>query len=492
MGLASSTISRVTGVDVAYKNFNTGAAAMLPQRLAIIGQGNDTSSYSLDKYECEGSAAIIGDKYGYGSPLHLAALQLFPMIGKTATFPVTIYPVVKTDSAIAAAGKLVIKGTATAGGSGIVRIGGIEAQFSVAKDESATNVITAVKNAINSVIQMPVIAVEAVEAVEAAIDITAKWSGEVGNQIKMTVATHIPGILFEVTDIIGGVGKLNVSPTLSNIATVWETFILSCGNYADSEILEKYFLWGEDRWGAFEKKPALVAHGCTDEYATRTAITDLRKTDYINFLIVSVGSDELPFSIAAKGLLSDIMTTADSNPAQGYKGLLSGLAAGADSAQEEYLLRNNSVTKGSSTNIKNGSIAELNDIITMYHPESEGKYPSKRYVVDMVKLMNVVYNVRLIMESDELKAAPLVSDETITSNPAAVQPKTIKTYFANLADSLADKAIIQEAKFTKENLLVAIDSENPKRLNTKFPIKLSGNVEVISNEIFFGFYLGGN
>lgn len=488
MGLASSAISRVTGVDVAYKNFNVGAVAMLPQRLAIIGQGNDTSSYSLDKYECEGSASEIGDKYGYGSPLHLVALQLFPTIGKTATFPVTIYPVVKAESAVAAVGSLEITGTAIASGSGIIRIGGIEAPFSIKKGEAAAAVITAAINAINSVLNMPVITGSVATGI---IPITAKWSGAVGNQIKMTVTADIPGIVFGVTDLTGGVGTLNVLTSLSSIATVWETFVLSCGDYTDDAMLDNYFLWCEGRWGAFEKKPALVAHGCTDDYATRTAVTDSRKTDFANFLIVSVGSDELPFSIAAKGLLSDIMTTADSNPAQGYKGLLSGLASGTDSAQEGYLVRNNSVTKGSSTNIKNGSVAELNDIVTMYHPESEGKYPSRRYVVDMVKLMNVVYNVRLIMESDELKAAPLVSDETITSNPSAVQPKTIKTSFANLADSLADKAIIQDTEFTKENLFVEIDSENPKRLNTRFPIKLSGNVEVTSNEIFFGFYLGG-
>ena len=44
--------------------------------------------------------------------------------------------------------------------------------------------------------------------------------------------------------------------------------------------------------------------------------------------------------------------------------------------------------------------------------------------------------------------------------------------------------------FTKENLQVGINSENPKRLDYVFPCKLSGNVEVISGDIYFGFYLG--
>jgi phage tail sheath gpL-like len=88
------------------------------------------------------------------------------------------------------------------------------------------------------------------------------------------------------------------------------------------------------------------------------------------------------------------------------------------------------------------------------------------------------------MEQDSLKGAPLVSDNTITTNPAAVSPKVIKTMFYNLA------AIIQEPEFTKKNMTVNIDGENPKRLNVVFPCKLSGNVEVTSTDIYFGFYLG--
>lgn len=151
-----------------------------------------------------------------------------------------------------------------------------------------------------------------------------------------------------------------------------------------------------------------------------------------------------------------------------------------------------SVAKGASTNIKTGSVAELNDIITMYHPVSEGKFPSRRYVVDIIKLMNIIYNMRLILESDEKKGAPLIEDNTVTSNPAAVQPKMVKAELLILAKTLADKAIIQDTEFTKDGLKAEIDSENPKRLNVTFPVKLSGNVEVCSGDIYYGFYLGGN
>ena len=51
-------------------------------------------------------------------------------------------------------------------------------------------------------------------------------------------------------------------------------------------------------------------------------------------------------------------------------------------------------------------------------------------------------------------------------------------------------AFFTTTDFTKENLQVGINSENSKRLDYVFPCKLSGNVEVISGDIYFGFYLG--
>lgn len=489
MSVSASAISRVTGVAVQYKNFNAGKAQMLPQRLAVIGVGNHDTVYTTDKYEAEGSASEIGDRYGYGSPLHIAALQLFPVAGKGASFPVTFYPLAEGNSAVQAEGSIGLTGTAGSAGSVIVSIGGIKATAAIANGASAETILISIKDAIDSVLSMPV---SCGVVSEGALPLTAKAAGTVGNAISINVTCDIPGLIFENTAMKNGAVDPSIEDALAKIGDVWETAILPCFDYKNTDRLDAITDWGKDRWSDLEKKPVLCFWGCNENYATRTAVTDSRKSDYINALIVSVGSPELPWSIAAKAMVNDILTTADSNPAHGYKGLLDGLAAGSDAVQENYTTRNNSVSKGSSTNIKNGSVAELNDVITMYHPDAEGKTPSRRYVVDIIKLMNVVYNVRLIMESDELKGAPLVSDDTVTTNRAAVQPKTIKTMFLNLARSLADKAIIQDVEFTKEGLKVDIDSENPKRLNVAFPVKLSGNVEVSSTDVYFGFYLGGN
>lgn len=494
MGVSASAVSRVTGVTVTPRNFNTGSAAMLPQRLVVIGVGNSDVNYDTKKYVCEGTAYEIGQKYGFGSPLHLAALQLFPQVGSGATFPVTFIGVKFGESeGAAASGQISIEGSATSAGTVVIDLAGLEIEVTIAKGDTADDIKTKIINAVNAQTNRVATASATSGSV---VNLTSRWDGVLGNRISLEVSSDVSGITFTATEFANGAGTPDVTAALSEIGTsVWETFVLDTFDYmtksnstiSAASTLDIYQTWGEGRWDTLTKMPALVAHGCVDDFATRTAVSDARKTDYINFFITSVGSSELPFVVAAKGLLG-MLTVADENPAQNYKNVLTGLSRGDDSEQEAYTVRNQSVLKGASTNIVNGSVAQLNDIVTFYHPDADGKYPSRRYVVDAVKLMNIVYNLRLITEADDVVGAPLVPDEQVTTNPTALQPKTFKTWFRNLANSLGLNAIISDVDFTLDNITVSIDSENSKRVNYVFPVKVSGNVEVVSGDVYFGQY----
>lgn len=499
MGLSQSAISRVVGVDISYKSFSKNGAQLLPQRLAVFAQANEGVEYSNDKYEGEGSAAVVAERYGYGSPLHQVALQLYPETGTGASFPVDFFPVDAPNNAVAATGSISVTGTATTGGSGKLYIGGKRCEFAIAKGDDGEAVMTAIKDAVNAVLEMPAtagdITEETIEEVTIkSLPFTAKWKGASGNKIKFYLLCDVEGVVFTIEQFTGGLidPSTQLAAAFKKMGGVWYTFLLNTWDYTNTDILDLFFAEGENRWSVMVKQPCYSIVGCYDKYADRVSITDTRTEDYVNALAVSVGSPEMPMSIAARWAFF-AGETFDNNPAQDVKSTLTGLLAGSDEAQEIYTVRNNSIQKGSSTNTKlsgeNGN-AVMNDFVTMYHPINAGKYPSKRYVVDIIKLQNICFNVRLIMEQDDLKGAPLVNDEDIVTNPKAVQPKTIVGYYCNLADSLVKLAIIADAKYTKKNLTVAINSENPKRLDTTFPVKLSGNIEVSSNDIYFAFNFG--
>lgn len=490
MSLSNSVVTRVVGVTVENKIIQSGEVFYLPQRLSILGQGNTASTYGLEKTSVT-TAAEVAVKYGYGSPLHLAVLQLFPANGDgIGAIPVTILPLEDAGGASPSDGSIDITGAQSGGGSVIVKINEIATATIVAEDgDTAEILLGKIKTAIQAVLEMPIIP-GTVAADSLPFD--SKWGGLSANDIFIEVdETDITGT-FSLTQPTGGLANpsaVEVVAALANIGQVWETCILNLLNYDDATILDEIKTFGVGRWGTTEKKPLFSVSGTAADLATRTAISDARKTDFINGFISAVGSSELPFVIAARALAKDILPTANDHPAQNYKGRLTGLVAGADSAQEDTGQRQASILAGSSNSIKADGEIELNDTVTFHHPDGEIN-PAYRYVVNIVKLQNIVFNVRLVTETDELKGAPLVPDGTPTTEPTAKKPKNIRTILRNLADNLAKSAIISDADYTKNNLTVEFDSQNPNRLNDVFPVKLSGNIEVQDVTIAFSFFFG--
>ena len=203
------------------------------------------------------------------------------------------------------------------------------------------------------------------------------------------------------------------------------------------------------------------------------------------------GSSDLPFVVAARQL-ARIVKLANNNPPHDYGSQdATGLTPGTDAQQWTYAQRDVAVKAGSSTiEVKDGVI-NISDVITFYHPSGD-PLPAYRFVVDVVKLMNVIFNTKLIFETDEWDGSPLIPDGQPTINPAAKKPSTAKAAVASMLDGLALNAIISDPETAKKSITAIINSGNPKRLDIVFTVQLSGNTNIISNDLNFGFFFGGN
>ena len=102
----------------------------------------------------------------------------------------------------------------------------------------------------------------------------------------------------------------------------------------------------------------------------------------------------------------------------------------------------------------------------------------------------MIYNTDLIFNSPNWDGAPLVPDNQAVKNPKAKKPKMALGALYALFDAAALQAIISDPDFAKENSSASIDSTNPKRLNVVEVFKVSGNANVISIDLGFGFYFG--
>jgi phage tail sheath gpL-like len=266
--------------------------------------------------------------------------------------------------------------------------------------------------------------------------------------------------------------------------------MLNCLDVADTGSLDKYQTFGEGRWGALVKKPLVVFTGNTEVVvATAIAIPDARTTDRVNCQLVAPGSTNLPFVVAARELARIAVQANERAPSDYGSQRATGLIPGADGDQWDYIERDLAVKSGSSTSRVQDGVVTLADTVTFYHPAGD-LTPAYRYLVDVVKLMNITFNTNLIFSTPEWDGAPLVPDDQPVSNRDAKQPKAARAAIAAMLDSLGLEAIISDPETAKASITAEIDSQNPKRLNIAFSVQLSGNTNIISVEQNFGFLFG--
>jgi phage tail sheath gpL-like len=486
MTIDASAVSRVVGVAVTFEIFESGAVTFLPQRIALLAQGNSTETYSLDPVAFT-SHAEVAALCGYGSPAHLCARQLFPDNGDgIGSIPATLYPMEDDGAGAPAVGAIGAVGTQTTAQTYVIKVNEIpSANVTIPATTAADAALALMKTGIDAVLHMPVIAGTPAAG---SMAMTAKWDGLTGNDIFIEIEGTEDGITFTVTQPVGGLTNSDVDTPLAKIINVWETMLINTMTYDDQAVNQKYETWGDGRWGELVKKPAIVFSGTVDDRATRTVITDAaaRKNDKINALISAPGSNELPFVIAARAV-ARIAKKHNNLPGNDNYDTLSGLVAGPEASQENFTNTDLAVKAGSGTSqLVNGDI-KIRDCVTMYHPDGEVN-PGFRYVANIVKLMNIVFNIRIIFESDTWAGAPLMPAGIVTTRADARSPEDAKTAMGNLAVNLQKLAIIADASFTKENMTSVINGSNPNRLDNVFPVKLSGNVQIIDNAVKFGFF----
>ena len=490
MSVDASAVARVVGITTNFKNLRAGNVVFLPQRVALVGQGTTVAqaSYSNDKAVVT-SALQVGQTYGFGSPLHLAALQLLPTNGDgLGSIPLTVYPLDDDGSGVVSTGDITPSGSPSALASFKVRVNNILSEaFTIAVGDSVAVITTAMETAINAVVEMPLIAVDGTTV----LNFTSKWKGASANDIQVEiVADDLAGNVFTITQPVGGTTNPDVQDALDQVGDIWETLMLNCMDIADTDTLDLYSTFGEGRWGTLVKKPLMVFTGNTaTTVAAAIAVPDARKTDRVNAQLVAPGSNDLPFVVAARQL-ARIAVVANNNPPVDYGSRnASGLTPGADGDQWNYLERDLAIKGGSSTiEVKDGVI-NLSDTVTFYHPSGDPT-PAYRYVVDVIKVMNILFNQNLIFATPEWDGAPLIPDGQATTTRAAKQPKSAVTAIASLVDSLALQAIISDPETAKASIIANINESNPKRLDVVWTVQISGNLNIISIDFNWGFFFG--
>jgi len=572
MGIAPSAVARGTGVTTNFKDLSGGAVRFVPQRIAIIAQGEDGLSYPTDKFTIDGGAAQVGGILGYRSQAYQIARELFPVNGQNVgTTIVDVIPLAQPAGGAAAAGGVdVASGTATETATYTPVLGGVPGQgVLVQKGTIDTDVVLSdVTDSINNTLGMPAQAVntygapagndsanitlsaisvtgapkggaysivcsdagsqlfnvydpkgnlrakdEAVGAKSidgldftiaagsatlgetATIDVlvtdvvlNVAWDGAHGNDVQLEMQGPLTlGVTWTLTPFTGGAGVADVDPALTEIGDVWNTMIITPES-AEAN-LDKFVIWGEARWGELVHKPAIVFYGNNDaSVGDATFGTQDRGSDRVTCQLVNPGSNNMPWVIAA-AQVNPIVRLAQVNPPHDYGSQPAfSLNPGPDSVQWDYNLRDLAIKQGSSTvEVKDG-VVNVSDVVTPWSPTGE-EPPAYRYVVDQIKLMQVIYNLDLAFNNAEWDGAPLIP-EGPTTNTEAKTPKMAIAVVAAIVENLALEAIISDAATAIASITANINPSNPKRLDISVTVQVSGNTNIKDVTLNWGFFFG--
>ncbi len=324
------------------------------------------------------------------------------------------------------------------------------------------------------------------------LNTTFGWKGTAGNACKIELLGPNVGLALAVTAMAGGTLDPVVDPALALMGNVWEVFCLNGLPVANTVALDAFSAFGEGRWGVTAHQPFVVFTGTTHSTVPlATAVSSTRKTDRVNALIPAPGSPDLPIVIAARAL-ARMAVIAGSDPASDYCGLPlsnTGIVPGDDSVQWDWPTRDQALKLGCSTVETVDGVIQLGDIITMYAPTGE-EPPAYRHLKDIVKVMNIIYNLALRFNAPKWKRAALIPSSQASTNPNARKPSSAIAEIASLADELGLAAIISDPAFTKKSATANINGTNPNRLDVSATFKLSGNSKIKAVTLNFGFNFG--
>jgi len=285
----ASAVARVVGIKTEFVNLKTGIT-LLPQRIAVIGQGTTAQNASYDTTKAQVfTAQEVGEEYGFGSPLHLACKQLLPVNGDgVGSIPVTVFPLKDDGSGVAASGTITPSGSQTTAANYQIKVNNIlSTAFTVAVGASVADMCDSITAAINSVVDMPIIATDNTTEV----GIEAKWKGATGNDIVVEIVGDTTlGSSYSIVQPTSGATNPSTSTATDQFGDVWYTLVVNCFEGGDTTTIDALSTVNEGRWGALTRKPFVAFHGDNETtVATAGTVPDARKTDRTNVKIARGG-----------------------------------------------------------------------------------------------------------------------------------------------------------------------------------------------------------
>lgn len=406
------------------------------------------------------SDAEAADLFGQGSLAHLMVRQAF---ANNPYLDLTVIGIADHSAGVQATATVTLSGTATAPGVVEITIGGKQVSTAVNTGETAATVVGRLKTAITAA-DVTVTA----SGSGAAVTLTAKHKGEIGNESGLTVSTGNTGLTYQANVFTGGAKNADIATALSKVAG--KHYHIICSPFSDDANAKALSNHITNVSNAIEQRGCIGVLGMSAALSTATTVTGKINDGRITCAWYK-GAVE-PNGIIAAGYAAVLAFEED--PAKPLNTLeIKGLAVTPDAQWPLFAECNNALYNGlTPLTVVNNRVQIMRAVSTYTKSANNTDDPA---LLDITTIRTLDYVRRSVKERIALRfPRDKLSDRLL--------PK-VKSEILDVLIKLDQAEIIENAEANKGKLVVARAQNDPNRVNAIIPADVVNGLHVFAGRI---------
>ncbi|ELB3891405.1 phage tail sheath subtilisin-like domain-containing protein [Morganella morganii] len=475
-------------VPLVYIEFdNTAAVSGTPQTLQktlLLGiKGADGKIPAGEPFRITSKDAA-GAAFGRGSML---AGMAAAFIGANAFADLWAIAVDDDPDGVKATGKIQVKGTVAQTGQIALMIAGTLVRVTVKAGDDAAAVAGKIIAAVSAKTDLPVTA--AADTPADTVLLTAKWSGETGNDIDVRVNYYtgemLPsGIDVVITAMNGATGNPDLAGAITGFGNTWWNYMVNpLTDTPNLNLLRDELV---TRWGPLKMIDGICWQAKRGTLA-QTSTFGQSRNDYL-FSTLSTGISPTPPYLWAATLAAVAVRSLSIDPARPLQTLqLPGVLPPSISDEWELKERNLLLYDGISTfTVDTGRNVQIDRMITMYRENAFGS-PDPSYLnvetIATLSYLRYAIRTRITQKFPRHKLA----DDGIRVSPgqAIVTPLVIRAELLALFTELEYAGLVENFAQFKETLLVERDQNDRDRINVRSNEDLVNQFRIYAHAVQF-------
>lgn len=459
--------------------------ALLSYKALLVGQKTSAGTAAANSLHRVTSADQVLTLAGRGSLLHRMAIAWFAANKSTETY---IGVVEDNGAGVAATGKVVFAGTATADGVVSYYIGNDRVDVAVSTGDTAADVAAALVDAVGENLDLPVTA--AVDgSVDEEVDFTFLHKGTAGNELKMRVnyqdGEELPaGITATITQLASGATNPVLTSLIAAMADEW--FQVIAHPYTDATSLTALENELADRFGPMRMIDGVAFTAKNDSVANMGTLGDGRNSPH-SAIFATQNSPTPSYEYAAHAA-GVIAYHAQIDPARPFQTLpLPYVLAPVESDRFSLEERNQLLFDGiSTTKVAAGDMVQLERSITTYKTNAAGA--SDTSYLDVTSMLTLLY-LRFSFRNQILSRYPrhkLANDGgRYGAGQKIITPKIGKAEAVLWFRQMEELGLVEGFDQFKADLVVERNPQDPNRLDFLLPPDLINQFIVAGVQLQF-------